>query len=77
MTVIEFGARLISREDDDVSQAIAAFLKEEGIDVRVDSKMTGVEKQGDAIVAKVEIGRETFTDYRKSSAGCDRPATEH
>ncbi|MGC2592465.1 MAG: FAD-dependent oxidoreductase, partial [Xanthobacteraceae bacterium] len=54
VTVIEFGARLISREDDDVSQAIAAFLKEEGIDVRVDSKMTGVEKQGDAIVAKVE-----------------------
>ena len=47
VTVIEFGARLISREDDDVSQAIAAFLKEEGIDVRVDSKTTGVEKQGD------------------------------
>jgi hypothetical protein len=36
--VIELGPRLISREDQDVSQAVAGFLKEEGIDVRVDSK---------------------------------------
>ncbi len=45
VTVIELGPRLISREDDDVSQAIAGFLKEEGIDVRLDSKVIGVEKQ--------------------------------
>jgi hypothetical protein len=31
--VIELGPRLISREDQDVSQAVAGFLKEEGIDV--------------------------------------------
>jgi hypothetical protein len=37
--VIELGPRLISREDQDVSQAVAGFLKEEGIDARVDSKM--------------------------------------
>jgi pyruvate/2-oxoglutarate dehydrogenase complex dihydrolipoamide dehydrogenase (E3) component len=54
VTVIEFGPRLISREDDDVSQAVAGFLEEEGIDVRVNSKIVGVEKQGDPIVAKVE-----------------------
>ena len=54
VTVIEFGPRLISREDEDVSQAIAGFLKEEGIDVRVDSKMVGVDKQGNSIVAKIE-----------------------
>jgi pyruvate/2-oxoglutarate dehydrogenase complex dihydrolipoamide dehydrogenase (E3) component len=54
VTVIEFGPRLISREDEDVSQAVADFLKEEGIDVRVDSKMVAVEKQGNSIVAKVE-----------------------
>jgi pyruvate/2-oxoglutarate dehydrogenase complex dihydrolipoamide dehydrogenase (E3) component len=54
VTVIEFGPRLISREDDDVSQTVAGFLTEEGIDVRVDSKMIGVEKQGNSIVAKVE-----------------------
>ncbi|MFZ3358207.1 MAG: FAD-containing oxidoreductase [Xanthobacteraceae bacterium] len=54
VTVIEFGPRLISREDEDVSGAIAGFLKEEGIDVRVDSKMVSVEKQGSLIAAKVE-----------------------
>ena len=54
VTVIEFGPRLISREDEDVSHAIAGFLKEEGIDVRVDSKMVSVEKQGNLIAAKVE-----------------------
>jgi len=53
VTVIEHGPRLISREDEDVSQAVASFLKEEGIDVRVDSKIVGVEKQGHSIAAKI------------------------
>ena len=54
VTVIEFGQRLISREDEDVSQAVVGFLKEEGIDVRVNSKIVGVQKQGNSIAAKVE-----------------------
>src|SRR5262249_35072220 len=54
VTVIELGPRLISGEDADVSQAVADFLKGEGINVRVDSKMVGVEKQGNSIAAKVE-----------------------
>ena len=55
VTVIELGPRLIAREDADVSQAVADFLKEEGIDVRVDSKVIGVEKQGNAIAVKIEL----------------------
>src|ERR1700751_3743111 len=43
VTVIELAPRLIAREDDDVSRAVAKFLEEEGIDVRVDSKVVGVE----------------------------------
>jgi pyruvate/2-oxoglutarate dehydrogenase complex dihydrolipoamide dehydrogenase (E3) component len=54
VTVIEAGPRLIAREDEDVSQAVADFLEQEGIDVRVDSKIIGVEKQGNAIAAKIE-----------------------
>jgi pyruvate/2-oxoglutarate dehydrogenase complex dihydrolipoamide dehydrogenase (E3) component len=54
VTVIELGARLIAREDQDVSQAVADFLKEEGIDVRVDSKIIGVERQGNAVAVKIE-----------------------
>jgi len=54
VTVIELGPRLIPREDEDVSQAIAAFLTEEGIDVRTDSKVVGAEKERDSIAIKVE-----------------------
>jgi pyruvate/2-oxoglutarate dehydrogenase complex dihydrolipoamide dehydrogenase (E3) component len=57
VTVIEAGPRLISREDEDVSQAVASFLKEEGIDVHVDSKIIGVEKQGNSIAAIESTGR--------------------
>jgi pyruvate/2-oxoglutarate dehydrogenase complex dihydrolipoamide dehydrogenase (E3) component len=54
VTVIELAPRLIAREDDDVSRAVAEFLEEEGIDVRVDSKVVGVERQGNSIAVKVE-----------------------
>jgi pyruvate/2-oxoglutarate dehydrogenase complex dihydrolipoamide dehydrogenase (E3) component len=54
VTVIEAGPRLIAREDQDVSQAIADFLEEEGIEVHVNSKITGVAKQGDSISATIE-----------------------
>src|SRR5262249_37944351 len=49
VTVIELAPRLIAREDEEVSHAVAEFLGEEGIDVRVDSKVVGVEKQGNCI----------------------------
>jgi pyruvate/2-oxoglutarate dehydrogenase complex dihydrolipoamide dehydrogenase (E3) component len=54
VTVIELGPRLIPREDEDVSRAITDFLKDEGIDVRVDSKVVSLEKQGNAIAVTVE-----------------------
>jgi len=56
VTVIEISPRLIPREDQDVSQAVADFLRDEGIDVRVDSKVVGVEKQGNSIAVKVDLG---------------------
>jgi pyruvate/2-oxoglutarate dehydrogenase complex dihydrolipoamide dehydrogenase (E3) component len=56
VTVIEISPRLIPREDQDVSQAVADFLGDEGIDVRVDSKVVGVEKQGNSIAVKVDLG---------------------
>ena len=52
--MIEAAPRLIAREDEDVSRAVADFLKEEGIDVRADSKVVGVERQGNSIAVKVE-----------------------
>jgi pyruvate/2-oxoglutarate dehydrogenase complex dihydrolipoamide dehydrogenase (E3) component len=54
VTVVELAPRLIAREDEDVSTAVAEFLKEEGIDVHVDSKVVGVEKQGNRIAVRIE-----------------------
>jgi pyruvate/2-oxoglutarate dehydrogenase complex dihydrolipoamide dehydrogenase (E3) component len=54
VTVIELSPRLISREDEDVSQAIADILAGEGIAIRVNSKVVGVDKQGERVAATVE-----------------------
>ena len=54
VTVIELAPRLIAREDEDVSRAIAEILKEENIDIRVNSKVIGVAKRGDGIAVTVE-----------------------
>jgi len=56
VTVIELAPHLVAREDLDVSQAIADFLEEEGIDIRVNSKVVRVEKQGNNIAVSVETG---------------------
>src|SRR5262249_49741705 len=56
VTVIELAPRLVAREDEDVSQAIAAFLAEEGIDIRVNSKVVGAEKRGDGVAVTIESG---------------------
>ena len=54
VTVIEQAPRLVAREDEDVSHAIAGFLRDEGIDVRVDSRVADVGKRGDEIAVTVE-----------------------
>ena len=54
VTVVELAPRLIAREDEDVSRAIADILKEEGIDIRLGSKVVGVDKQGDKIAVDIE-----------------------
>ena len=57
VTVIEFAPRLIPREDEDVSKAVLDILKDEGVNVRVDSKVIGLQREGNAIVVKVESAR--------------------
>ncbi len=54
VTVIELGPHLIAREDEDVSRAIAEILKDENIDIRVNSKVVAVAKQGNEIAVTVE-----------------------
>jgi pyruvate/2-oxoglutarate dehydrogenase complex dihydrolipoamide dehydrogenase (E3) component len=59
VTVIELAPRLIAREDEDVSRAVADILIGEGIDVRVDTKVVGVAKEGNDVAVTVESGGKT------------------
>jgi pyruvate/2-oxoglutarate dehydrogenase complex dihydrolipoamide dehydrogenase (E3) component len=54
VTVIELGPHLIAREDEDVSRTVAEILKDENIDIRVNSKVVAVAKQGNDIAVTVE-----------------------
>jgi pyruvate/2-oxoglutarate dehydrogenase complex dihydrolipoamide dehydrogenase (E3) component len=49
VTVIEMGARLVGREDEDVSQALREILEAEGIEVRLNAKCLSVKKAPDGV----------------------------
>jgi pyruvate/2-oxoglutarate dehydrogenase complex dihydrolipoamide dehydrogenase (E3) component len=54
VTIIERNARLIQREDEDVSACIREILEAEGIAIRVNANCIAVSKQGDEVVARAE-----------------------
>ncbi|MGH6842836.1 MAG: mercuric reductase, partial [Methylocella sp.] len=54
VTVIELAPRLIAREDEDVSEAVAAILKREGISVRTGAECLAVAAQGEDV--SVQLG---------------------
>jgi pyruvate/2-oxoglutarate dehydrogenase complex dihydrolipoamide dehydrogenase (E3) component len=53
VTVIEKSSRLVSREDEDVSASIKAFLEKEGITVRLNAECIRFEPHGNDIAAGV------------------------
>src|SRR5712691_4827985 len=50
VTVAEMGPRLVVREDEDVSEGLAAFLTREGVDLRLNAKCISVSKRDGEIV---------------------------
>lgn len=54
VTVIELAPHLIAREDEDVARAVAEILKEENINIRINSKVVAVAKEGNNIAVTVE-----------------------
>jgi pyruvate/2-oxoglutarate dehydrogenase complex dihydrolipoamide dehydrogenase (E3) component len=58
VTVVEMGARIVAREDEDVSAAVQAILEAEGIAFRLNATCLDVSKHRDGITAHVgcEIG---------------------
>jgi pyruvate/2-oxoglutarate dehydrogenase complex dihydrolipoamide dehydrogenase (E3) component len=54
VTIVESSARLIPKEDEDVSAAILDILQRESIQVHLGAKCGSFEKQGDQIVATLD-----------------------
>jgi pyruvate/2-oxoglutarate dehydrogenase complex dihydrolipoamide dehydrogenase (E3) component len=89
VTIIEKSSRLVSREDEDVSAAIKAFLEKEGITVRLNAECIHLEPHGNDIAVGVNcpddgsdsigshvllaVGRRPNTD----DLGLDRAGIKH
>jgi pyruvate/2-oxoglutarate dehydrogenase complex dihydrolipoamide dehydrogenase (E3) component len=54
VTVVEMGPRLVAREDEDVSEAVADILRREGIALRLNARCLAVAKHGNDIAVTVE-----------------------
>jgi len=54
VTIIEIGPRLIPREDEDTSAAVASFLAREGISVRLNAKCLSISKSDSDIAMKLD-----------------------
>jgi pyruvate/2-oxoglutarate dehydrogenase complex dihydrolipoamide dehydrogenase (E3) component len=53
VTIIEKAARLVPREDEDISTAIREILEREGIEIRLNANCIGFSKRGEETIAKV------------------------
>ncbi len=58
VTVIEMAPRLISREDEEVSQAVQSIIENEGIAVRLNAKCLAAERRGNDIAVHVSCEQE-------------------
>jgi pyruvate/2-oxoglutarate dehydrogenase complex dihydrolipoamide dehydrogenase (E3) component len=54
VTILQSGARLIPKEDEDTSAAILEIVQAEGINVRLNAKCIQLAKRGDDVVARVD-----------------------
>ncbi len=64
VTQVEMGARLMSREDLEISAMVAARFRSEGVDVRLEHKAKAVDVQGDAKRLIVEhAGKDEFIEF--------------
>lgn len=59
ITILEFGEKFLSREDDDISGEIKNFLEAEGIKILLDAKAHKVEKKRNTIGVTVAVGNKT------------------
>jgi len=62
VTIVQRGNQLLGREDDDVAEAVAAILSEDGVEILLESDALRVERAGDAItlVVRTRAGERTL-----------------
>jgi pyruvate/2-oxoglutarate dehydrogenase complex dihydrolipoamide dehydrogenase (E3) component len=62
VTIVQRGNQLLGREDDDVAEAVAAILREDGVEILLESDAVRVERSGDAItlVVRTPAGERTL-----------------
>jgi pyruvate/2-oxoglutarate dehydrogenase complex dihydrolipoamide dehydrogenase (E3) component len=58
VTLVERGARLLEREDTDISEAVQQILEDEGVEVLVAAEATRVEAAGGGVAVTLERGGE-------------------
>jgi pyruvate/2-oxoglutarate dehydrogenase complex dihydrolipoamide dehydrogenase (E3) component len=61
VTIVEKSPRLISRDDEDVSEAVREILENEGVDIRLESECISVAQRGE----NVRVGMDCDTDDRE------------
>ncbi len=54
VTVVEKGARLISREDEDISKAVEEILRNDGVGIETHAECMAAQKRGEGIVVKLD-----------------------
>ena len=58
VTIVEMGPRLISREDEDVSQAVREILEAEGIHIRLNAKCISLVKRDGGVAVSMECNED-------------------
>ena len=78
VTVVQRGARLIEREDEEVSAAVKDILEAEGIDIRLDANCVGLASHegGVAVTASCEPGDEVIAGSHVLLAVGRKPNTD-
>ena len=78
VSVVEMGARLIGRDDEDVSAAVKEIMENEGVEVRLKAECIGFRKRGDqvAVTASCEPGPEEIVGSHVLLAVGRRPNTD-
>jgi pyruvate/2-oxoglutarate dehydrogenase complex dihydrolipoamide dehydrogenase (E3) component len=69
VTIIQRGLHLLSREDDDVAEAMAEILSEDGIELRLNASPARIRTDGNSIVLELESGETIAGSHFLAAAG--------